>query len=471
MQHDTVDTFDGHPTTTGYDDAALPTTRVTSLSRPAHDADETHDAHDTHDAPADDWIERDRSEAALCERERLFRTTFDRAPIGIAHVAHDGRWLRCNPRLCDLLGYSREELARLSIQDLSHPDDLDAELDCIRRALAGELDEYELEKRHVRKDGALVWTHLTVSLVRTAEGEPEYFIVMLQDITERRRLEEDRARLLEWEQATRAAELAAREASRRMEEFLATASHDLRSPLTVTLGYIALAERQTKRLAATAESENPDFLRQVADVRRQLEDADQGAHRLSRLLTRLFDTAAIRAGKLELHRAPCDLAALVREQVAAQRVAAPERSVTLHTPPGGEPIPVEADADRIGQVITNYLTNALKYSPPDRPVDVFVEARGSRARVAVRDQGPGIPKEERGRIWELFHRAPAVAAKAELPGGIQGGSLGLGLHICKASITAHGGRVGVKSAVGEGSTFWFTLPLSGPRSGLASAAP
>ena len=182
--------------------------------------------------------------------------------------------------------------------------------------------------------------------------------------------------------------------------------------------------------------------------------------RLSRLLGRLFDTAAIRTGKLEIHCTPCELVALVREQVEEIRVAAPGRAIRLHEPADGGTVIVEADADRIGQVVTNYVTNALKYSPSDRPVDVSVEARGGRARVAVRDAGSGIPKAEQARLWESYHRMPGSALHEGTPGGAQGDSLGLGLHISKAIVAAHGGRVGVKSKVGEGLTFWFTLRLS-----------
>jgi signal transduction histidine kinase len=249
-----------------------------------------------------------------------------------------------------------------------------------------------------------------------------------------------------------------------MEAFLATAAHDLRTPLTATVGYLGLAARACDQLASAVPAETSSALaRQVATARRRLEDADQSTARLTRLLNLLFDTAEIQAGRLELHRAPCDLAALAREQVAALRVAAPERTIRLDAPEeGGEPIQVEADADRIAQVVMNYVTNALKYSAPDRPVEVEVEAHRGRARVAVRDAGPGIPKEERARVWELFHRTPGVTPQGGTSGRTAGGSLGLGLYICKAIITAHGGRVGVTSAVGKGSTFWFTLPLSGP---------
>jgi signal transduction histidine kinase len=198
----------------------------------------------------------------------------------------------------------------------------------------------------------------------------------------------------------------------------------------------------------------------------------------------LFDTAVLRSGKLELHRVPCDLAELVHAQVEALRMAAPDRTIRLHVPgdgvTDGDPIPgsagtsgipIEVDADRIGQVVTNYLTNALKYSPPDRPIDVGVVARGSRTRVIVCDHGPGIAKDDRARVWELFHRVPGVTVQNAAPGGTSSGSLGLGLYICKAIIAAHGGRVGVKSAVGAGSSFWFTLPLSSPTSGPADVAP
>jgi PAS domain S-box-containing protein len=321
------------------------------------------------------------------------------------------------------------------------------------------------ESRDIRLralDGRELEVNNSATPLQDREGHLVGAVCVLHDLTERNRLERERA-------VARADELTAREASRRMEAFLATAAHDLRTPLTATVGYLGLAQRACDQLdsavrAVQDEAASP-LARPVAAVRRRLEDADQSTARLTRLLTLLFDTAAIQAGQLTLHHAPCDLAALVREQVAALQVAAPERTIRLHAPEaGGAPVPVEADADRIGQVIMNYVTNALKYSPPDRPVDVEVEARGRRARVAVRDAGPGIPKAEQTRVWELFHRAPGVAA----PGGPASGSLGLGLYICHAIITAHGGQVGVTSAVGHGSSFWFTLPLSLPLSGPMS---
>jgi PAS domain S-box-containing protein len=332
------------------------------------------------------------------------------------------------------------------------------------RALRGEVVRGPGADIRVRAfDGRELEVNNSAAPLWEPDGRIAGVVVLLRDMTEHNRLERERA-------AARADELAAREASRRMEAFLAVAAHDLRSPLTAVVGYLALAARQTELLAAAAQGERSDLMRQVAAVRKRLEEADRGAKRLTRLLTLLFDTAAIRADRLELHRAPGDLVALVREQVEGQRAAAPGRLIHLHTPEGGGSVPVEADADRIGQVVANYLSNALKYAPPDRPVDVSVDVSidpdvsaegttttgGGWARVAVRDAGPGIPEAERARVWELFHRAPGAEEQAKAPGG----SLGLGLYICKAIIEAHGGQVGLESELSKGSTFWFTLPLS-----------
>jgi signal transduction histidine kinase len=118
-------------------------------------------------------------------------------------------------------------------------------------------------------------------------------------------------------------------------------------------------------------------------------------------------------------------------------------------------VPIVADAERIGQVVTNYLINALKYSREDRLVEVGMDIDKQQARVWVRDHGPGIPAEEQGRVWERFHRAAGI----EVQSG-SGVGLGLGLHISKTIIQEHQGQVGVESTPGVGSTFWFTLPLA-----------
>ncbi len=146
----------------------------------------------------------------------------------------------------------------------------------------------------------------------------------------------------------------------------------------------------------------------------------------------------------------------MNETVDEQRQLAPNRVIHFQGA-SDQSAMVFVDGERIRQVVTNYLTNALKYSREDQPVKVGLQADEQDARVWVRDEGPGIPLSEQAHIWERFHRVPGI----EVQSG-SGIGLGLGLHICRTIIEWHGGQVGLESAPGAGATFWFSLPRSSP---------
>ncbi len=134
-------------------------------------------------------------EQRLREKHAKFRATFDLAAVGIAHVAIDGSWLEVNEKLCEIVGYTREELLALSFQDITYPDDLQADLDLVHQLLAGEIPGYCLEKRYLRKDRSLVWIKLNVSLARDAHGKPEYFVSVIESINDRKLAEQERERV------------------------------------------------------------------------------------------------------------------------------------------------------------------------------------------------------------------------------------------------------------------------------------
>ena len=140
-----------------------------------------------------DITERKQAERGQARVEKLLRATFEQAAVGIAHVDTDGTWLRVNQCLCDMLGYTREELSRITTIDVTHPDDVDASVEPLRTLLAGDRDIYDTEKRYVRKDGSLVWASLSVALVRDEDGAPDYFLSVLEDITERRASQQELA--------------------------------------------------------------------------------------------------------------------------------------------------------------------------------------------------------------------------------------------------------------------------------------
>jgi two-component system sensor histidine kinase UhpB len=137
-----------------------------------------------------DITDRKETERALRESETRFRATFEQAAVGIAHISPDGHWLRMNQKLCDIVGYTRDELLSRTFQDITHPDDLHADLTLLQEMLRGQIDTYTMEKRYLRKDGSEIWIALTVALVRDDAGMPDYFISVVADIAERKRAEE-----------------------------------------------------------------------------------------------------------------------------------------------------------------------------------------------------------------------------------------------------------------------------------------
>ena len=263
---------------------------------------------------------------------------------------------------------------------------------------------------------------------------------------ERERLVQERADGL-------ARELTLREVNRQTDEFISIISHELKSPLTTIKGNVQLARRQMTRLLA----QGIDLPLEVADpfalVLRFLERAERHVLVQTRLINDLLDVSRIHSNRLELHIERHDLVLIVREAVEDQHQLAASRVIHLSIE---EPEAIIlADADRVGQVLNNYLSNALKYSDESKPVEVWLSREGSAVKVAIVDQGPGLSPEQQEHIWERFYRVPDIEVKSG-----SGVGLGLGLHICRTIIERQGGEVGVESKPGQGSTFWFTLPLA-----------
>lgn len=264
----------------------------------------------------------------------------------------------------------------------------------------------------------------------------------------------------------------AQAANRQMDELISVVSHELRQPLTSIQGGVQLMERRLAKLRVAEpalvggpsrparlerpEREGPDD--QIAAVQSLIPGALREVALLNRLIDDLLDASRVKTHSLRVRMAACDLREIARAAVEEQRLAWPARTITLVEDDemgadGG--MLVLADADRIGQALRNYLTNALKYSATDRPVTLRLRRERGMARVEVRDAGPGLTPAQQRQVWERFHRVEGVRVR---DGG--GTSLGLGLHITREIVERHGGRVGVESALGKGATFWLALPLA-----------
>jgi signal transduction histidine kinase len=269
----------------------------------------------------------------------------------------------------------------------------------------------------------------------------------------------DREHLLRERLIGRSSAGALREDQDSMKHSLEHTAHEIKNPVAVISANTDWVDQQLQRLESAAPAAaGPLPPKSIAQMRTMLRHVKERAALLDRLARDLEDAARLEADRLEPHEAPCDLRAIVRTVVEDQRQVAPARTITLDAPDGA-PISLIADAARIGQVLTNYLSNAIKYSPAERPIAVTVRAEGDCARVAVRDHGPGLPPAEHDRVWGRLYRSAGVERQ---PGSTDG--LGLGLYLSRAIIERHGGQVGVTSRPGHGCTFWFTLPLPRPAS-------
>lgn len=269
----------------------------------------------------------------------------------------------------------------------------------------------------------------------------------------------ERERLLVERAEAEAKLLALHEANERMDEFMGIASHELKTPVTSIKANLQILDRRL-RVARQPGSNAGGKASEVAAAMRALDDAlplvqraERGVERLTRLVNDLVDVSRIRSEKLALTPERIDLAEGIRDIVEEQRSAQPGRTITCEIEPP-EGLTVVADADRIGQVLTNYLTNALKYSPAEHPIVVRARREAGHVLVSVRDFGPGLHPDEHEHIWDPFYRAAGISHQSG-----SGVGLGLGLHISKTIVERHGGEVGVTSSPGAGATFWFTLPL------------
>ena len=247
------------------------------------------------------------------------------------------------------------------------------------------------------------------------------------------------------------------ETTDRMDEFLSIASHELRTPLTslnmnVQMLDYWLRAKQGKRPDETAGDYASRALVTVLPI---VQRSNQSIKRLNRLVGDLLDASRVRENRLELKLVGTDLVAVVREAVEEQRQAHPTRRLQLEIEPE-PPVFVEIDPDRVGQVVSNYLSNAPKYSQPDQPVAVVLGMESQQARVAVLDEGVGIPESELEHVWERFYQVPGIGHQS----GSQVG-LGLGLYITRSIIAGHGGRIWAESpGPGRGSTFTIVLPVA-----------
>lgn len=383
--------------------------------------------------------ERLQTEIELREQEQLFRSTFNQAAVGIAHVSSDGRWLRVNQKLCQIVGYTRDELLQLTFQDITYPEDLNIDLANIQRILANEMQTYSMEKRYIRKDHSLIWINLTVSLVQKATGEPHYFISVVEDISDRKQAEDALQQLndtLEQRVRERTAQLA--ETNQELEAFTYSVSHDLRAPLRTMQGF-------AKALSEDCGSQIDDFCKSYIDS--IIDDAVQ----MNGLISDLLDYSRLTRTQINLQ--PTELNEVVGEALKQSAAQIKEKQAQINV---AAALPqVMAHRSTLIQAVANLIGNGIKFvAPTTQPqIDIFAEETyqdgGRWIRLWVVDNGIGIAPEHQERIFRVFERLHGAES---YPG------TGIGLAIVRKGLERMGGQAGVESQLGQGSRFWIALP-------------
>jgi two-component system, NtrC family, sensor kinase len=406
-----------------------------------------------------DVTERDQTLLRLEESEHRFKSTFEQAAVGLAHVSVDGYILRANTRLGETLGYSPEELSRMHFDQVTHPEDVVPDLELARKVREGQLPMYSIEKRYLRKSGEHIWCNLTVSLVRKRTGEPDYFISVVEDISRRHRAELERDALLAREHqarteaeelvASRSAELAATRNALVQAERMATAGqlaagvgHEINNPLAYVLANVTYALEELARL----EIPTPGV--DLEEIQKALLQAQLGAMRIRDIVR---DLRTFARGDPEAI-GPVDVQAALEFSIAMATHEIRQRARLVRK---YAPVPfVRANESRLGQVFLNLLINAAQAIPEGGTADdqqVTVSTREGEAGwviVEVSDTGKGIDPEHLTRIFEPFFTTKPV-----------GVGTGLGLSVCHGIITGLGGQLQVVSEPGRGTTFRVLLPV------------
>ena len=373
-----------------------------------------------------DVTSRKRAEAALRESEERFRGTFENAAVGIGHLDTNASYLRVNERLCAILGYTRAELLQRSCLGVTHPDDATVGVDLFGPLMKGELATFSAEKRYVRKDGSVVWVDMSVSLQRDPEGRPAYAIEIIQDISERKRLETE----------LREAKEAAEAANGVKDRFLATVSHELRTPLAGILLWSQLLESRI-----------------VDDEAKALRTIRESAQAQQQLIEDLLDVSRVLAGEMRLDRRQVDLTQVVRAAVDIVRPTADAKGISIAESFDPRAGPVWADEGRVRQVVLNLLNNAVKFTPDCGRVSVRLTQAGGFAQVQIADTGQGITADFLPHVFDRFRQADASIARRH-------GGLGIGLAIARELVELHGGRIrGESPGKGQGATFTIELPV------------
>ncbi|MBS1687210.1 MAG: PAS domain S-box protein [Bacteroidetes bacterium] len=359
--------------------------------------------------------------------ESIFSGAFNGSGIGMAIVSLKGRWIDINPYLLQLLGYTKDELLQKTFQDITHPDDLEADLSLLEQVLAGAIDTYKLEKRYFHKEGHIIWTMLTVSIVRWRNGDPRFFVSQVEDISATKELiQEQELKNMVLSQTSQELENKVKQ----LEDFNGIVAHNLRGP----------AGGIEKMLEMVME-ENDE-----AEKAKMIDLVYNSSKSMNATLKDLMGILEIRLNQ-GIEYSNCDLTEIIRtttDMLQGEILRSKAKIITDFSVPV-----VRFPKVYLESVFYNMVSNSLKYKKSEEPVIIHISSALENGKVMLtfKDNGLGIDLEQYGKqmfkLNKVFHRGYD--------------SRGVGLFITKNQLEAHGGTITVNSKPGEGTEFKIYL--------------
>ncbi len=348
--------------------------------------------------------------ALLQEREKQFSLAFDHAPIGMALVSPTGRWIKVNTSLCQMIGYSEPDLQQKTFQEITHPEDLKADLAFLNQLLNGSIDSYSMNKRYFHYNGHIIWGALNVSLIRDEEGKPLYFVSQIQDITDQIKSQET-----------------IKNQNSRLLSFAHIVSHNLRS-------HTGNMKMLTDMILQGDEEEDRDSLIRMLN---------QSSQSLLETLENLNEIVEVHSAS-EVERVSLNLLEAVQRvvNILSPSIKRTDTHITIDIPAD---LSVGFNPSYLESIIMNLVTNSMKYKNPGRLAEITISAerQGDSTHLHVKDNGQGIDLNLHGKnlfgMYQTFHQHPDAR--------------GMGLFLVKTQIETFGGQITVKSEPGSGTVF------------------
>ena len=389
-----------------------------------------------------DITERQASEDALKRSEEKFRMVYNSAANGMGTRTFDGAIKDVNPAFLEMVGYSADEIKELDPGVLYDTKYFDLEKVLFGKLLQGE-EIQPYEKVYIRKDGSEILTEIRPSLERDDEGNPTGIVAVVTDITERQRMEEERARTNE---TLVKAYQELQEVDRLKDEFISTVSHELRTPITSIKG--------SAEILLAYDDEDRETQMEFLQI------INKECDRLTRLVTDVLDLSRMESRRMRWIWEELDLGEVVSAAVDGAQSLLIKKEMAIKVDLDGDLPLLWNDRDRLAQVVTNLLSNSIKFTPTGGRIWINakriavdeLDGQGEKLEISVSDTGIGIHLAEYESIFEKFRQVGGTLS--EKPTGT-----GLGLAICKEIVEYLGGKMRVESTVGKGSTFYFTLPV------------